>query len=100
MRDPPVIVRTRHVSVPVPNGRATRWLYGTATSRIVTTGEALRDRLVRDNGLDPARVDSIPTGIDAARFGEDAYLLPAPAHRGLGVRDRQRRHRAGGQAPP
>lgn len=69
VRDPPVIVRTRHVSVPVPNDRATRWLYGKATSRVVTTGEALRDRLVRDNGLDPARVDSIPTGIDAARFG-------------------------------
>ncbi len=69
VRDPPAIVRTRHVSVPVPNDRATRWLYGTATSRIVTTGEALRDRLVRDNGLDPARVDSIPTGIDVARFG-------------------------------
>ena len=69
LRDPPAIVRTRHVSVPVPNDRATRWLYGTATSRVVTTGEALRDRLVRDNGLDPARVDSIPTGIDAARFG-------------------------------
>ena len=69
LRDPPVIVRTRHVSVPVPNDRATRWLYGKATSRVVTTGEALRDRLVRDNGLDPARVDSIPTGIDAARFG-------------------------------
>ena len=69
VRDPPAIVRTRHVSVPVPNDRATRWLYGKATSRIVTTGEALRERLVRDNGLDPARVDSIPTGIDAARFG-------------------------------
>jgi len=69
VRDPPAIVRTRHVSVPVPNDRATRWLYGKATSRVVTTGEALRDRLVRDNGLDPARVDSIPTGIDAARFG-------------------------------
>lgn len=69
VRDPPAIVRTRHISVPVANDRATRWLYDKATSRVVTTGEALRARLVRDNGLDPVRVDSIPTGIDASRFG-------------------------------
>jgi len=64
----PVLVRTRHVSVPVPNDAATRWLYRMATARIVTTGEALREQLVRDNGLDPERVDSVPTGIDAAQY--------------------------------
>ena len=69
VRDPPAIVRTRHVSVPVPGDPATRWLYRKATARVVTTGEALRAQLVRANGLDPARVDSIPTGIDASRFG-------------------------------
>ena len=69
VRDPPAIVRTRHVSVPVPRDPATRWLYRRATARVVTTGEALRAQLVRDNGLDPSRVESIPTGIDAARFG-------------------------------
>jgi glycosyltransferase involved in cell wall biosynthesis len=64
----PVLVRTRHVSVPVPNDAATRWLYRKATARIVTTGEALRATLIRDNGIDPARIDSIPTGVDATRF--------------------------------
>ena len=64
----PVLVRTRHVSVPVPRDLATRWLYRTAMTRTVTTGQALRDQLVRDNGLDPARVDSVPTGIDAALY--------------------------------
>ena len=66
----PVLVRTRHVSVPVARDFATRWLYRTAMTRTVTTGEALRDRLVRDNGLDPARVDSVPTGIDGARYAQ------------------------------
>jgi glycosyltransferase involved in cell wall biosynthesis len=61
-------VRTRHVSVPVPNDPATRWLYRRATARTVTTGEALREQLVRDNGLAPERVDSVPTGIDAAHY--------------------------------
>jgi len=65
----PVLVRTRHVSVPVPNNRSTRWLYRHATARIVTTGNALREQLIRDNGIDASRVDSVPTGIDPAAFG-------------------------------
>ncbi|MEO8344865.1 MAG: glycosyltransferase family 4 protein [Betaproteobacteria bacterium] len=64
----PVLVRTRHVSVPVPNDAGTRWLYRKATARLVTTGESLRATLIRDNGIDPARIDSIPTGIDATLF--------------------------------
>src|SRR6478672_2070079 len=67
-RPRPVLIRTRHVSIPVPHNRATRWLYQRATTRIVTTGEMLRAQLVRDNGIDPARIDSVPTGIDPAQF--------------------------------
>jgi glycosyltransferase involved in cell wall biosynthesis len=65
----PVLVRTRHVSSPVPNDAATKWLYRKATARVVTTGDALRRQLIDDNGLDPERVDSVPTGIDGSRFG-------------------------------
>ncbi len=64
----PALVRTRHISVPVPNDVATRWLYRRATTRIVTTGDALRDQLIRANGIAPNRIDSVPTGIDASRF--------------------------------
>src|SRR5690349_17087991 len=67
-RPRPVLVRTRHVSIPVPHNRATRWLYQRATARIVTTGEMLREQLVRDNGIDPGKIDSVPTGIDAMAF--------------------------------
>jgi glycosyltransferase involved in cell wall biosynthesis len=67
-RTAPVMVRTRHVSVPVPNDVATRWLYRRASARVVTTGERLRDELVRRNGLDPGRVHSVPTGIAAERY--------------------------------
>src|SRR6185312_12172532 len=66
-RRAPALVRTRHVSVPVNASRATRWLYRSATARIVTTGDALREALIRDLDLDPARVHSVPTGIDPAR---------------------------------
>jgi glycosyltransferase involved in cell wall biosynthesis len=81
-RPAPVLVRTRHVSIPVPRDYATRWLYRTATARVVTTGAALREQLIRDNGLDGARVDSVPTGIDTAAF---APRSRADARRELGL---------------
>jgi glycosyltransferase involved in cell wall biosynthesis len=64
----PALVRTRHISAPVPDNPATRWLYVRATRHIVTTGEALRAQLVRDNRYPAERITSVPTGIDAERF--------------------------------
>ena len=64
----PPIVRTRHVSTTVRNRIGTRWLYVHAIAHIVTTGEALRRQLARDNEIPLARMTSIPTGIDLARF--------------------------------
>lgn len=64
----PPLVRTRHISAPLPRNAATRWLYARATSRIVTTGERLRRQVIEETGVDPARVVSIPTGIDLERF--------------------------------
>jgi glycosyltransferase involved in cell wall biosynthesis len=64
----PALVRTRHISAPVPRNRATRWLYGTATDHIVTTGERLRAQVVEESGVSASRVVSIPTGIDLERF--------------------------------
>jgi len=64
----PPVVRTRHVSTPVNNSLTTRWLYTRATAHLVVTGEALKAQLVRDNGYDPARITSVRTGIDLARF--------------------------------
>ena len=61
-------VRTRHISAPVPGNAPTRWLYTRATARIVTTGEALKKELVERNGYPAQRIDSVPTGIDTARF--------------------------------
>ena len=64
----PAIVRTRHISAPIPDNLPTRWLYTRATRHIVTTGEALRLQLIRDNRYPAERITSIPTGIDAKRF--------------------------------
>ena len=64
----PALVRTRHISAAVPDNLATRWLYQSATRRIVTTGERLREQLIRDNRFRPESIVSVPTGIDLARY--------------------------------
>jgi glycosyltransferase involved in cell wall biosynthesis len=66
-RRSPAIVRTRHISSPVPRNFASRWLYARA-DRIVTTGEKLRLQVIEETGVDPGRTISIPTGIDLERF--------------------------------
>jgi glycosyltransferase involved in cell wall biosynthesis len=62
------LVRTRHVSAPVSNNSATCWLYKKAANHIVTTGEKLKDTLIKDNNIPAEKITSIPTGIDTALF--------------------------------
>ena len=62
------MVRTRHISAPVPRNLFSRWLYTRATARIVTAGKSLREELIQKNGFPAERIDSVPTGIDTKRF--------------------------------
>lgn len=68
LRRPPPLVRTRHISAPVSHNRATRWLYDSACTAIVTTGETLRRELIEVNGFTHVPIRSVPTGIDPGRF--------------------------------
>jgi FkbM family methyltransferase len=68
LRAAPPMVRTRHISAPIPDNWPTRWLYMHAARHVVTTGERLRQQLMRDNRYRAGRLTSVPTGIDAARF--------------------------------
>lgn len=68
LKKPPPLVRTRHISAPIPKNLPTRWLYQRATAHIVTTGESLRQQLAVENGYDPATITSVPTGIDTGYF--------------------------------
>jgi glycosyltransferase involved in cell wall biosynthesis len=87
MGQAPPQVRTRHISAAVPNNWTTRWLYGHASRLIVTTGEALREKLVHDNRLDAQRIVSIPTGIDTAHFRPPTTLERRAARARLEVGD-------------
>lgn len=76
------IVRTRHISAPVPRNPATRWLYNRAAAAIVTTGEKLREELRERNGFRDVTIRSVPTGIDPDRFHPGD---PAAARAELGL---------------
>ncbi|MBF0371087.1 MAG: glycosyltransferase family 4 protein [Magnetococcales bacterium] len=65
---PPPIIRVRHVSTGVPTNWPTRWLYSRAARHIVTTGEMVREQMIRVNGFPPEQITSIPTGIDREKF--------------------------------
>lgn len=65
---PPPVVRTRHISSPIPDNRATRWLYGHSASFVVATGEALRQQISSSIGISPEKIFSVPTGIDSTLF--------------------------------
>ncbi|HEY5897120.1 MAG TPA: glycosyltransferase family 4 protein [Burkholderiales bacterium] len=67
LRDPVPMVRTRHISAPVPRNALSRWLYR-RPARIVTTGDALRRDLIERLALEAAKVQSVPTGVDPERY--------------------------------
>ncbi len=58
------VVRSRHVAIPIQRRRA---LVYRLADRVLTTGDAIRD-IVIGAGVPPARVISVPAGVDTARF--------------------------------
>jgi glycosyltransferase involved in cell wall biosynthesis len=63
----PIVVRTRHLSCAFNN----RVIYNLMADRVVTTGEYVRQYMVREKRIDPARVVAIPSGVDLTRFDPD-----------------------------
>ena len=66
------VVRTRHLSIAVGRDPCTRWVYSRGCDAVVTTGEALRQRLIDHNRMDGRRIMSVPTGVDLSRFDPSA----------------------------
>ncbi|ABK44431.1 glycosyl transferase, group 1 [Magnetococcus marinus MC-1] len=69
LRSRPIpVIRLRHISAPVTKNLPTKWLYGTLSQHVITTGELICDMLVEYNGLPREHVTAIPTGIDLEQF--------------------------------
>jgi glycosyltransferase involved in cell wall biosynthesis len=74
------LLRTRHISSKVNGGLLNRFLYGRLCREVMTTGEFIRNQLIRDLKLDPKRVHSVPTGIALEDYADADGSLFRTAH--------------------
>lgn len=65
----PVLVRTRHLSVPIPK-HFLNFVYKMPDA-IITTGESIRDMMTEENRLNGNKIFSIPTGVMLNRFSPE-----------------------------
>ena len=62
-------IRTRHLSNPVNPSRLN--FINELADFVITTGESVREDMIRHNRIAPHKIRSIPTGIDEKRFSPD-----------------------------
>jgi len=62
------VIRTRHISSKLNGNPLTRLVYNQLSDAIITTGLFIREQLIREVGVVPDKVLSIPTGMDVERF--------------------------------
>ena len=59
------VVRSRHVSIPVKRRR--NFVYNALSDRIISSGEAIREVLIK-GGVHAGKIVAIPAGVDVRRF--------------------------------
>ncbi|MDE5603475.1 MAG: glycosyltransferase family 4 protein [Helicobacter sp.] len=64
-------IRTRHLSTPIHPSRLN--FINNLADFIITTGESVREAMIRDNRIKPEKIASIPTGIDIEVFQKNLY---------------------------
>lgn len=67
-KNKPFVLRTRHLSTPIGKNILTKFLYDILPHMIITTGEAIKEQMIRENGFNPNKIVSIPTGVDINVF--------------------------------
>jgi glycosyltransferase involved in cell wall biosynthesis len=77
----PLVIRSRHFDVPIPNKSLSRLMYKEWSHHIITTSPKITDVLVSTFNLAADEVSTIPTGVDLQRFRPDGprAALPLPA---------------------
>ncbi|MCG2677703.1 glycosyltransferase family 4 protein [bacterium] len=65
----PIILRTRHISVPISNHLLN--IVYKLPHKIITCGEKIRERMIEVNRFPKEKVISIPTGVDVERFNPE-----------------------------
>lgn len=70
----PKIVRTRHLSTPISKSLLSKFLYDLVPDIVITTGEAIRERMIEYNRFNPEKIISIPTGVEIERFSKSKII--------------------------
>jgi len=74
----PLILRTRHLSTPIGRNPLSRLIYNVLPDAVITTGEEIRQRMIKYNRFDGEKIFSIPTGVDVERFNpENVAAIPS-----------------------
>ena len=63
----PIVVRTRHLSVPFNN----RLIYNCMADQVITVGEAVCRYMIREKGIHPQKVLAISSGVDVNKFNPE-----------------------------
>ena len=66
-------IRTRHLSNPIRSSRLN--FINELADYIFTTGEVVKDDMIKNNRINPNEIKSIPTGIDADIFNPEKYKM-------------------------
>ncbi len=79
----PLIIRSRHFDVPIPNKSLSRLMYKEWSHHILTTSPKITSSLISTFELAPDEITTLPTGVDLNRFKPDgpkadfsAYAIP------------------------
>jgi glycosyltransferase involved in cell wall biosynthesis len=83
-RRKPVIIRTRHISTPVGKSLLSYFLYQKVNDAIITTGEAIRQRMIKENGFRGQMIHSFPSAVDLRIFDPDG-TEPSLEARGFSI---------------
>jgi glycosyltransferase involved in cell wall biosynthesis len=81
------VVRSRHLSAPIKRSPLSKFVYMNLADCVITSGKAIRDRMVEVNRMDPARIFSAPAGVDTNRFHPGVDASAVKREFGIGAGD-------------
>jgi len=65
------LIRTRHLSTPIGRNPLSWLIYNVLPDKVITTGNAIKERMISHNHFNPQKIVSIPTGVDISHFKPD-----------------------------
>ncbi len=74
----PLVIRSRHFDVPIPNKSLSRLVYKEWTHHVITTSERITEKLLETFEMSPDEVTTMPTGVDLDRFRPEGPCAELP----------------------